>query len=279
MRGTGMFSVGVPVDSDPEFKTYVFAVGVTHSMGNQSIDYQLRRNYEEWLRRHLPSQLLAAGSTSRLLHEVKTIARARCLELSSLDLPVDAVEGLDVAANALIRLESTFRAAVQLVRLGFAFEAEAVMRLGFEQVSWAHCIARQSTPEEIVKISPTRCTTKLKEIFVGAGRIYNRLSNFAHASPLTHSRVVATHGDHIKIQIKSPEATIESAFLLIVLLDAFLVVSEKCFLPQGLACSSIDSTSGLMVADRKATALVSEYAAVLPTDAVARFQSWWQGPA
>ena len=59
-----MFSVGVPVGADPEFKAYVFAAGVTHSMGNSSVDAQLRRNRGKWIDSFHPEQS-KAGSAER----------------------------------------------------------------------------------------------------------------------------------------------------------------------------------------------------------------------
>jgi len=232
--GTRMFSVGVPVDADPEFKTYVFAAGVTHSLGNNSIDYQLKRNYANWIRDHSPEALLKKGSLNALLRDVRDLADTRCAAMSELRLGTSPSDAMRIAANALIRLQSTFRAAVQLVRLRFPFEAEAVVRLGFEQVGWAYTISDLTSLEQVETIKPTSGTTRLKEIFVGAGHVYGRLSNLAHMALRTHSRVMAGEGDELTIQIKSTEATRETALLLIILLDAFLAVTDKCFGSFGL---------------------------------------------
>lgn len=273
--GTRMFSVGVPVDADPEFKAYVFAAGVTHSMGNNSIDYQLKRNYENWIQRHSPAALLKKGSLNALLRDTRDLVDARCRAISALSLAPPTTEAMYVAANALIRLESTFRAAVQLVRLRFPFEAEAVVRLGFEQVGWAYTIFDLPSIERIETIKATAGTTRLKEIFPGAGPIYGRLSDLAHMALHTHSRVMAGEGDELTIEIKSTAATRETALLLTILLDAFLAVTEKCFGSFGLECSSMEPSMTELRADRPVVLLLREYETVLTADAAKVFSQWW----
>ena len=274
--GTHMFSVGVPVDADPEFKTYVFAAGVTHSMGNKSIDYQLKRNYANWIHRHSPEVLLAKGSLNALLRNIRDLVNTRCAAISDLSLGPSPSDALSMASNALIRLESTFRAAAQLVRLQFPFEAEAVVRLGFEQIGWAFSISDLLSVEQVVATKPTSGTTRLKEIFPGAGRIYGRLSNLAHMALHTQARVMAADDDdQLRIEIKSPEAIRESALLLIILLDAFLAVTDKCFGPVGLEYSTLDTSDATLRSDRPAVRLLRTYESLLATDASKIFDQWW----
>lgn len=273
--GTRMFSVGVPVDADPEFKTYVFAAGVTHSLGNNSVDYQLKRNYANWIRDHSPEALLKKGSLNALLRDVRDLVDTRCAAMSELSLGASPSEAMCVAANALIRLQSTFRAAVQLLRLRFPFEAEAVVRLGFEQVGWAYTIFDLPSIERVEAIKATSGTTRLKEIFPGAGPIYGRLSALAHVSLHTHSRVMAGEGDELTIEIKSTEATRETALLLIILVDAFLGVTDKCFGLFGLERLTVQPPMDLLRDDRPATRLLREYESILTADATQVFNQWW----
>ncbi|HEX5460773.1 MAG TPA: hypothetical protein VFX20_12455 [Steroidobacteraceae bacterium] len=83
--GTRMFSVGVPIEADPEFKAYVFAAGVTHSMGNSSVDAQLRRNRGKWIDSFRPEKS-KPGSAEQLMKIVRTRALMRVHELTALDL-------------------------------------------------------------------------------------------------------------------------------------------------------------------------------------------------
>jgi hypothetical protein len=275
--GTDMFSVGVPVDADPEFKAYVFAAGVTHSLGNVSIDHLLRRNYDKWIRRHSDDLLFSKGSLSALLRDIRSLVDRRCDALSSCSLGPSAPTGKVAAANALIRLASTFRAAVQLVRLKLPFEAEAVVRLGFEQLGWAHAVVDLDSLESIDRVKATAAATTLKRIFPGAGRAYGRLSELAHMAPHTHCRVLVTRNDQLNIEIKSPEAARESALYLIILLDGLLTVSEICFGSFGPERQSVDIENSKLLENRPAAALIPEYLSILPADAAATFQQWWTG--
>lgn len=273
--GTGMFSVGVPVDADPEFKTYVFAAAHAHAMGNRSIDYQLRKNYDEWMIRHSDKVLLKKGSQNALLRAVRDLADSRCLALSNLSLG-SATEGELVAANTLIRLESTFRAAVQLVRLNFPFEAEAMLRLALEQIGWAHIISRLAEPKIIRTTKVTSGTAGLKQVFPGAGHIYGRLTDSAHMALHTHSRVLKNEGERVKIEIKSPDASRESALYLILLVDAFLAVGERCFAGFGLQCSTTREAGSTLRDDRPALRLISEYVSILPPNTEEIVDKWWR---
>lgn len=58
------------------------------------------------------------------------------------------------------------------MRLRFPFEAEAVVRLGFEQIGWAYAILDLPNLELVEATKPTAGTTRLKGIFPGAGRVY-----------------------------------------------------------------------------------------------------------
>lgn len=271
--GTGMFSVGVPVEADPEFKAYVFAAGVTHSMGNRSIDGQLRRHREEWIRRFRPDRV-HPGSQELLIKKVREQALSRVDELCTIDLRTEPA-GAVAAANVLIRLASTFRGALQLIRVGFAFEAEAVVRLGFEQVAWAFVVAPLSDPDEIARTSATKAVSQLRELVPAAGRIYGRLSNLAHVAPSTHHRFVSIAEDEsVRIRVEAHDAAKESLFLLILLLDALYVASEFRFHVHGIRCTSLDAARAHVSPERPAIALIREFAQVLPPDTEATLSAW-----
>lgn len=271
--GSRMFSVGVPIDADPEFKAYVFAAGVTHSMGNSSVDAQLRRNRGRWIDSFRPGQS-KPGSAEQLMKIVRTRALTRVNELTALDLS-GASSGAAAAANVLIRLASTFRGALQLVRLGFAFESEAVIRLGFKQISWAYVVAPLTDVGEIERASPTKSITKLRELLPAAGRIYGRLSELAHVAPDTHHRFVSVDdNDKVRINIQAHDATPESLFLLVLLLDALYVVSEARFHVFGIPSSSLNHTRTKVAPERPTAALLREYGSALPPSAESTFASW-----
>jgi len=242
--GNTLFQVGVHVDSDPEFKAYILAAGVTHSRGNRSVDNVLRRHLDEWVRRFEREGAEAELGTEGLYRRISAEASRRCEAISKLDLRDCLVPGTVAAANAQIRLRSTFRAALVSIRVGYAFEAEAIIRLGLEQVAWTYGVRNIGTFEQVASTLGTGWITALKEVLPGIGPVYNRLSNLAHVAPATHERFLERSAEYTIVKLKTPAAAIESTRLLLILLDAFLIVSEICFHAAGLVCENIDPSSG-----------------------------------
>jgi hypothetical protein len=272
--GNRLFKVAVPVESDAEFKAYVFAAGAAHSCGNRSVDNLLRRHGDLWTKRFEQEQSSDKKSIAFLRREVIRQVTARCEAISKLDLRKGVTEGAIAGANAQIRLESTFRAASQLLALGFAFESEAVTRLGFEQVAWIYAVRNMLTPEEVEATSTTGSVTNLKEVFPGAGRIYNQLSNLAHVSPRMHPRYLGESEGNPIVRIRMPSAIRESMLLLLVLLDAFLVIGEMCL--KGLRRESLDQETGGIRDARIAQTLVTDFSEVLHPGSGVLFASWWK---
>lgn len=274
--GNRIFTVGVAADADPEFKAYILAAGSTYARGNRSVDNTLRKHCTKWVEQF---ELQAQADTRSLVGLRRAVLRfvsPRCEVISNLDLGDSPSAGLIAAANVLIRLDSTFRAASHLVQLGFAFESEAVIRLGFEQVAWCIAVRHLTESEDVAKVNGTGHVTKLKSIFPGAGPIYGRLSELAHVAPATHTRFMIGGDDGMMIRIKAPMAATESMRLLLVLMDAFLVVGEECFEHVGMPCDNLDPVTHGLKEDRPARRLIEEFGRVLPPGTKSFFDAWWK---
>jgi hypothetical protein len=179
-------------------------------------------------------------------------------------------------SNALIRMNAAFLAASHLIRLGFAFESEAVIRLGLEQVAWSNAVRRLTEPEEVEKLSGTGHITKLKSLFPGAGPVYNRLSDLAHVAPSTRERFMVEQDNGLMIRIQAPRDVAESMRLLVILMDAFLVVGEECFEQVGLPCTNLGPLTRRPKDDRPALRLIDEFESVFPPGAKSFFDAWWR---
>jgi hypothetical protein len=275
--GNKLFTVAVPIDSDIEFKTYILAAGTTYAYGQKSIDNVLRRHVDQWIKNFSGSDHTTTLRSAHLRQFVNDTASARCLALSKLNLS-DETAGRVAAANALIRLESTFRAASQLIWLGFPFEAEAVIRLGLEQIAWSYVVYGKASPDEVSTLPVLKCVTVLKSLLPDAGRLYGTLSNSAHLNPETHRRYVSPTPTGVEISIRSPAEAKESMLLLVLLLDAFLATSAHCF-PDVLIPNPLARDRDKRLADReKIAGVVAKYEAVLPPDTGQRFSSWVRKP-
>jgi hypothetical protein len=197
----------------------------------------------------------------------------RVNEISEMRLP--SSPGAVAAANVLIRLASTFRGALQLIHLGFAFEAEAVIRLGYEQVAWAYAVAPLTELERIEGTVATKAISQLKAILPAAGRIYGRLSDLAHMALDTHHRFVSVdQDDNVRVQIEARAATKESLWPLVLLLDALNVASEARFCQFGLTRTSLNESLDRILIERPATSLMREFNTALPVGAESTLATW-----
>src|SRR5258708_33791338 len=156
------------------------AAGATYAAGNRSVDNTLRRHRAIWIERIEKQAEVDERSAGGLRRAVLREVSGRCESISRVDGREITSSGIIAAANALIRMHSTFLAASHLIRLGFAFESEAVIRLGFEQVAGNNAVRHLTVPEEVAKISGTGNMTKLQSLFRVAWVIYNRLINLYH---------------------------------------------------------------------------------------------------
>ncbi len=89
--------------------------------------------------------------------------------------------GAFAAAIALQRLDSGFRAAHILYRLGLNIEGDTISRQILEQIAWALEASRLFTLEEIEKVSASYSISALKKLIPGIGPFYGALSDIAHA--------------------------------------------------------------------------------------------------
>lgn len=263
--GTMHFSVAVPIEADPEFKAMVLAAGVAHSGGNKSIDYTYRQYRDEFLERFSPDRTCPAGCTKELLLKVRKRAVGIAKQLTELDIPEGSPFGLLSGANALIRLQATFHASVQLSLNGLGIEAEAVIRQGLEQLAWSLRVLEIDEPEESQKIAPSACVSVLKSVFPGAGFIYGALSDAAHLAPRTHGRFLSFEGDEVAISIRNPNDCANSALFLVLLLDAYSYVSHQV---------EMAVETGPEAARDHCAELFDNYQQVLPSHAGEWFRRW-----
>ena len=221
--GTQHFSVAVPIKSDPEFKAMILSAGVTHAMGNSSIDNIYRKNKNEFLERFDPHKCCPVGSVKECLLKIRNRAVSVATELSKLEIEENSNHGVFAAANSLIRIQATFHAAVQLSLNGLNIESDAVTRQGLEQVAWSLRVLCHDDNEEIYNTKPNKCIPELKKFIESAGVLYGILSDSAHVAPKTHERFISVRDDRVRVSIRDPDSTAQSAFYTLLLLDAYTV--------------------------------------------------------
>ena len=94
-------------------------------------------------------------------------------------------------------------------------------------------------------------------------------------TPSTHHRFVSIDDEErVWVQIEVHDATRESLWLLIMLLDALFAVSEARFHQYGIKCTSLDASTGKISPDRASITLMKEFRNLLPTHVESTLQSW-----
>jgi hypothetical protein len=238
--GNDHFSIGVPIEADPEFKAMLFAAAITHIDGNKSVDYVYRRHGKKYLETFDDDRCCPPGSLKDLILHVGKTAEGLAKRLSSGNFVPQQASGSTNAANVLIRMQSTFHAISQLILGGLALEAEAVIRQGIEQCAWSLAVMDLDDIKKIDKTSPTKSVSRLKQSFPGAGHIYGLLSDSAHASPSSQSRFVEYEGDRVSISIRSSEHCRQALLYLVMLLDTYANIAESILSHMDLSTSSFE---------------------------------------
>jgi hypothetical protein len=186
--GGGSFILGVPENSDEEFRKMVFAAAKAY-FTNESIDQIFDKFSETWDLKDSPSYSLG------LLRRVcDTIRKEVDLLIDSLPKPSDLnpqITGLFAGIGAIKRLVVTYKMSFQCLKQGFWLEASTLVKQIMEQISWVYKI-RSLDYESLQKVLPSKCISDCKEIFPGIGKMYGVLNHEAHINPKnTHSYLKA----------------------------------------------------------------------------------------
>jgi hypothetical protein len=180
-----LYGVGVPYKSPVSFMRKIFGAMKAEFMGN-TVEETVATFGESWVFEAISGALETIYQSSAEVRPM--IVRA----LQSLHEHPEHRRSVGSIAShaALFRLQSTFQAAVLLVRQGMHFEVQAILRLIIEQLAWAKAILEYED-ERFFAIRPTRCIAHLKMLFPESGRLYGDLSTGAHLSPETTLRYIS----------------------------------------------------------------------------------------
>jgi hypothetical protein len=198
------------------------AAAVASALGLSSLDYARRAyTHEEELTE--PTVLEAYSKTylSTKSHLRKTLGA-----LGAFSESAEENYGTFAAAIALQRLDSGFRAAHILYRLGLNTEGDTISRHILEQIGWALVASKLRTLEEIDRVSASYSINELKKLIPGTGQLYGALSDIAHAGLAQHRELVEVGpGEHGHIVLARGRLSV-SASILVRLADAWVAVCE-----------------------------------------------------
>ena len=269
--GDRSFTIAVPIDADPEFKKFVFAGAKTYVLGNVSIDYVLKRYGNSWKDFKIDPES-EAGKFNNILKDIKDNVVSQMRKIADAAENISGL-GPEASTAALVRIVSTFRAAIQLIRLNMPFESNAVMRLGFEQISWANAVFKLRD-DSTFKIMPTKTIGKLKAVVPYSGKLYGALSDWAHMHPkftdIYHEVIDDTH----HVMLESLNLAKESILFLAFLQDAYFVISEFLFRKSLSPLSHINENDGSLIHQRPSIALIRENWSFFPEETRSQWESY-----
>jgi hypothetical protein len=211
--------------SNTELPRNLHAALAATNLGLRSLDYAKRMYTQE----RMPSKKSVAHDRfSKAVRSAHDYIYATRNELRQNPRDDPDHYGPFAAAVALQRLDSGFRAAALLYRLGLNLEGDAVARQILEQIAWALAIGHMSSLEEIQKVQSQASVGKLKKLLPHMGRLYGFLSDVAHASLDQHrSLVVLGHSDSDPGGVLLTWSRLaDSANILLQLADAWVVVCQ-----------------------------------------------------
>ncbi len=140
-----------------------------------------------------------------------------------------ATSGIVLAGAALMRLQSSFRVASLLIRLGYVHEAASILRIILEQIAWAYKVHGLSDQDDPLHVPTKKAITSLKELFPDLiGNLYSLLSAYTHISDEdTRSFLVPDKNGQDWLVVRKTHEP--GGFLILIFLqrvDSYYIVSE-----------------------------------------------------
>jgi hypothetical protein len=196
------------------------AAAVATSLGIDSLDYARRMYASEYTPASSETVVDAFSRVVRRARELRVALAARLTTNSR----SDSHYGTFAAAVALQRLDSGFRAAQILYRLGLNLEGDAVARQVLEQIAWSlgACHHREITDVERVKATEMRA---LKGVLPEVAKLYGGLSETAHARLAQHRANFEVADERGWVVLSTPQLSV-AARLILTLTDAWAVAFE-----------------------------------------------------
>lgn len=222
----GALSVAVPYQTTESLRKLIWATMMTYSFGNSSVDHVVRRYGGLWERR--TDKSFESDPRILILRSIYEDVAAIAGRLQS--VPSSDTLGHVCAKSALCRLEATFKAAYGLIRRGYIFETDAVIRMLLEQLAWAH-EAYTKSDQDVVQLNPTKCITPFKAAFKNAGTFYGELSEGAHIDPSVVQDYVRFHKQGSEVVARSHGDSQHSGYYYSALASVYLEVVQKHFSP------------------------------------------------
>jgi len=219
----------------PDLRRNLYAAVIATHAGLASLDYA-KRTYTPETDVVAPidanDQFLKATGYAR---EYMEAARRR------LSKKGEPTVGAHASRVALQRLESGFRAADLLYRLGLNYEGDAVARQILEQIAWSLVAGGKEDITALSKVLARKSVGDLGKLLPPIGLLYGQLSKTTHAGLDQHRGAYVARVDANDLVVLTWSRRRESAKLLMQLADAWVVVwehTQRTFLTKRVSYSS-----------------------------------------
>jgi len=225
--GDGYFALGVPDKFDKSFKKMIFAAAKAHTMHYASIDYCLKRYGDAW--QFDDNQ----DKAYKLISEVSASIKGNVIDflnyLTSIENKPDK-PNLVACTCAMVRLQNTFRASIITIKSGLHFESAGLERMILEQLAWIYAIHDIDMNEsDHFDIKPSKCITRLKDIFPFSGKFYGLLSAVSHLEPKETLRYLYVKDDSLTMELTSLDYSRVDVFHLLLLADMLMILGEYIY--------------------------------------------------
>jgi hypothetical protein len=221
--GDCFLSAAIAYDSPPELKRKIIAALKTHILGNNSIDYILKKYGNLW---EFSPPSKDEIEFHRLLRTIKSEVKL-IIKQNSFSFPKAEHLGLLYAEATLFRIKGSFRSATLLISKGYPIESISICRLILEQISWAYSIHKINDIKKIMSIKSNKAISILKNLLPEVGGFYGWLNIITHIDQ-SYSQLYCGFDDNDNMVIKYdiPELKYISIHCLLRLADIFRIVSE-----------------------------------------------------
>lgn len=235
------YTILIPESFSKELKDKITASIVSSFFGIKSVDYTLKNYVQKEDENDATTESEISKLNDKIIGELKIRIHKIFEKHKTIEFYEESVSSL-ASDTSLTRTENSYQIVLFLIRLGYYFEANTIIRQIFEQFSYVINICDLSD-EEYREIRKSKRRTekelsvtninKLKNLIIDIkiGRFYSRLSKMAHIDIKEVQKIVEYDHDIERVMVinRSRSLTLISAQMVYILCYIHEIVLEYAF--------------------------------------------------
>ncbi len=217
--------IAIPDNLPDDLKKYLLTAMKAHVLG-LTMDHVYNRYTKDstFPKKHSDIYYDLNKSILDSIWQLHTDMMERMLKLENLNGSL----GFEAAVAALVRLESSFRIAVFLLKSGYHFDGMSIVKLIFEQVSWAFAVCTVDD-DSMYNIQPSKTITKLKDFISWAGILYGNINDESHIATNQIKKITLLEEGQKRVFLNNYEYSIDSSFLFLKVTDCYCIIAEYLY--------------------------------------------------